>query len=199
MSRLSLTLAAGAALALAGVLSVADPASAQDRYTAVAVANDAKHAVGDTWREILPDGERTTMQKIAPGVTRSVSAVAATVCTGYPYLCAWSTDHYTGNFWRYDMNNVYANTANGVAHCWNLASDANNHQKSWINRSDRRATINNWINCNAAGGAFTFDAFNATNPSDYDSGTCEDVNLFLAVPGQNWCTTYLATSIRASA
>src|ERR1700759_4406740 len=62
-------LAVSAAFLLAVVVAGASPAQAIARYSALAVANDTAHAVGDSWQEILPDGEAMTVQKIAPGVS----------------------------------------------------------------------------------------------------------------------------------
>lgn len=190
MIRLFRTLAVAAAFILAlttGPVPVAQAAAVTS--SRLAQTNDIRAAVGDQWQEILPTGEKVTMEKVAPGVTRSVAAIARTPgqCTGWPYLCAWSGDNFNGTYWRYDMNHVWANTANGVAHCWNLASDANNNTKSWLNQGDKDARLNNWVNCNASGETFDLKRGRGIR--------C------LHITGQfgDWCSELRVTSIRAIA
>jgi hypothetical protein len=151
-----------------------------------AVSNDAKARVGDRWQEVMRTGEVATMERVADGVTKSVTALPLSPqqCPGHPYFCLWSGEGFTGTIWRYNLNNVYANTANGVAHCWNLAADANNVTKSYYNASnDRVANVFNWVNCNTSGEflGFLYGEWN----------TCG------SFPG--WCTTFKPTSIYAHA
>ena len=102
------------------------------------------------------------------------------------YACGWSNASWGGTIWRYNMNNVYANTANGVAHCWNLAADARNHLESFANHSDRTARFVDNTNCNQNVGWFDLDP-----EAIPDGTTCVYANLAA------WCDR--VSSIRASA
>jgi len=188
------------AAAFAVVFSVASPMAeaasvAKARPTQI---NEANAAVGDRWQQLLPTGQLVTMEKVdrvsVKTVTPLNTAPAATSCPGYPYLCAWSTDTQQGTLWIYNMNNVYSNTANGVAHCWNMAADANNHTKSWYNDSNRSAYLNNWVNCHQNGEQFLIE-FYATGSSSHHDSDCHQEST----PGRNWCTTLFPTSILATA
>ena len=155
--------------------------------------NEALTDVGDRWQQVLPTGERVTFEKVSAVESRSVTPVkmAAAQCPHLSkYLCAWQTSYQTGTMWLYNLDNVYANTANGVAHCWNMAADANNNTKSWYNAyTQRSATLYNWVNCNQASEKFLV-RFNESG-GDYDLD-CGQIS-----PG-NWCTTLFPTSIKAS-
>lgn len=184
MSRLRRMLSITAVFVVALTMARAPMAQAASvTYSRTAQANEAKAAVGDRWQEVLPNGEKVTMELMAPGVSRSLTAVDVQMCY-HPYFCAYSGMDFTGTFWRYNMNNVYANTANGVAHCWNMAADANNNTSSWWNASDRVAYLHNWVNCNWDGEVIVVSTGSALR--------CYDI----IVP---WCLTYRPTSIRATA
>jgi hypothetical protein len=154
--------------------------------------NEATAAVGQKWQQVLPTGELVTMQKVSPGVSKTITpvAMATAQCPGSPYLCAWSSPYQDGTLWIYNMNNVHSNTANGVAHCWNMAADANNHTKSWYNMSTSwAAQMYNWVNCNRSGESFLIEDSEPGHTAK--SLTCSQIS-----PG-NWCTTLFPTSIEA--
>lgn len=120
-----------------------------------APASAANARPGAVWSETLPTGERVEFRRSAEGMDITTSALrrrGLESCTA-GYTCAWTGVNYGGTFGRYWTNNIYANTANGVAHCWNMSAPFNNNTSSWANFStDRAIAWNNWVNCNAAGG-----------------------------------------------
>jgi len=156
-------------------------------------ANAATATPGTVWSETLPTGERVQFQRSPEGMDITTHALIKRdlfSCSA-PYTCVWTGTNYSGTFGRYNTNNIYSNTANGVAHCWNMSAPFNNNTASWANFSpDRGVQYNNWINCNINGGQFLMSI-----NSHWDC----------TVPGyQAWCTGSEAagyprtTSIRAT-
>lgn len=145
-----------------------------------APVNAATAQVGSVWSETLPSGERVQFQRTAEGMDVTTHAVARMDpfdCT-HPYTCVWTDHDFTGTFGRYNTNNIYSNTANGVAHCWNMSAPFNNNTKSWANFStDRPVRYNNWVNCNVNGGTMHMPVNSSwtCNYSDY-SAWCGDPN-----------------------
>lgn len=194
MIRIFRTLTVAAVLVL-GLTSMMPTAQAASLMTARPThLNEALAAVGDRWQQMLPTGERVTFEKVSAVESRTVTPVtmAAAYCPhNSKYLCAWRGELGDGTMWLYNLDNVYANTANGVAHCWNMAADANNNTKSWYNAyTQRDARLYNWVNCNQASEQFLIQ-FNDPNTGAH-SRTCGQIS-----PG-NWCTTLFPTSIRAT-
>ena len=116
----------------------------------------ANASVGSRWTETLPTGERVEFVRTAEGMDVATAPLAKRdlfSCTS-GYTCVWTGTNYTGTFGRYNTNNIYANTANGVAHCWNMASPFADNTKSWANFGSRIISFNNWQNCNPGGGWF---------------------------------------------
>jgi hypothetical protein len=120
----------------------------------VAPANAANAMPGVVWAEKLPSGELVEFTRTADGWDISTHPLRTSdlfSCTN-GYACVWTGLAYTGTFGRYWANNIYANTANGVAHCWNMTAPLANNSRSWANFSqDRDINWYNWQNCNAGG------------------------------------------------
>ena len=177
-----LTLTAAVPPATAAELSVQRPMQ----------VNEARAAVGATWRQLLPSGQVVTMQKLSTVESKTLEPVTAALssCPNSPYLCAWSNQVIgLGTEWLYNMNNVRSNTVNGVAHCWNMASDANNHTLSWVDLSTSwPARMHNWVNCNESDQ--NFDLASAKD-SLHNHISCWEFD------GGVWCHTYFVTSIEA--
>ncbi|XVV08550.1 peptidase inhibitor family I36 protein [Actinoplanes sp. CA-131856] len=145
--------------------------------------NEAMTPVGGQWLQLLPSGDLVSMQKVESGVSKSVAGVrrAAGVCPPNVYLCLFEDENLAGTMWALNLNDIYAGSANGVAHCWNLSSAYNNKTVSWQNTSkDRAAFLNNWVNC-GSGGEQILITRNSTR-------TCSGA----------WCTTLFPTSVKAT-
>lgn len=157
-------------------LAVAALAFAGFGTSPVSAANALPGAV---WSETLPTGERVEFQRSPEGMDITTHELVKrnlfSCTTGY--TCVWTAVEYGGTFGRYNTNNVYANTANGVAHCWNMSSPFNNNTASWANFStDRAIQFTNWVNCNTGGGTLDMGV-----NSHWDC----DSNPYEAVP--YWC------------
>lgn len=181
--RTKTTLAAVAAAVLAGLTITTAPASA------------ANAPIGAVWTATTPAGERVEFQKVNGVMSKTTSAVTKRSVFNCPSnavngtaFCAWTGKSYAGVMYVYNMNNVYANTANGVAHCWNMGTGISDTAESWANFSNRYATVNNWYNCNQGGNFFGMNGVS----------THRDCTWF---PGNSWCDegAYHASSIRAGA
>jgi hypothetical protein len=159
-------------------------ASATPAVAAPAIARTP--LVGSTYVQVW-GGKAVTFHQID-----DVTSVAYNLTVDQPndcqlgYACGWDTTGWSGTIWRYNMNNVYANTANGVAHCWNLATGARNRFSSFANHSDRTARFVDNTNCNQNAGWFDEDP----GPIYYGS-SCALSSLAA------WCDR--VSSIRASA
>lgn len=143
---------------------------------ASAPVNAATAQIGSVWSETLPSGERVEFYRSAEGMDITTHALKKrdlfSCTTGY--TCVWTGNFNTGTFGRYWTDNIYANTANGVAHCWNMSAPFNNNTKSWANFSpDRTIDFNNWVNCNRGGGFFAM-GINSHWDCNYYPNWCGD-------------------------
>jgi hypothetical protein len=150
---------AAVAAFVALVVALATPASA-------APPEALNPLVGSTYRQSVAPGVILTFHQI--NAVEAIATVPATIpqttqdlfsCPNLTiYWCAWTGLGATGTFAKYNMENVYANVANGVAHCWNLTAPMADNTDTWFNYTAapnaRTAVVVQWQNCNLGGGFF---------------------------------------------
>jgi hypothetical protein len=177
------------------LVALAAMAAALAGFTLTAPASFANAPIGAIWSTTTPSGERVEFQKIDAVTSKSTATVKKAGTWSCPSnavngtaFCAWTDKDWNGAIYVYNMNNVYANTANGVAHVWNMQNPAHDNTQSWANFSNRYAIVYNWFNGNPGGNYFGMNGVTTTK-------TCE------SFPGDTWCLEgdYHASSIRAGA